>query len=107
MLDREVDRRYLKLGEVIAEKESISLQNSICSVIETGRGYTESIVMLYTSLTDLNLVVSKIFLSMFLFLFLGDGIVEPIPINVKTGIYNLLISILSNNNLDWFAYYVL
>ncbi|XP_026641841.1 G patch domain-containing protein 11 [Microtus ochrogaster] len=35
----------------------------------------------------------------------GDGIVEPIPINVKTGIYNLLISVLSNNNLDWFAYY--
>lgn len=69
MLDREVDRRYLKLGEVIAEKRSISLQNSICVVIETGRGYTESIVMLHTVLTDMNLVVSKIFLICVSFFF--------------------------------------
>jgi hypothetical protein len=40
--------------------------------------------MLHTLLTDPNFVINKLFLIFPPFL--GDGIVEPIPLNVKTGI---------------------
>lgn len=46
-------------------------------------GDSESIVILHTLLTDLNFVITKTFLIFPPFL--GDGIVEPIPLNVKTG----------------------